>query len=295
MANAARGMCRPRDPFPLPGVELPARPSRLRSARGRARYRRRLRVAEAANSTTAALNRLYRPRPGQPAVLAEEGSRASDIRRHIVRCCAAYAEACGADGEVEAEVGGYDAAADDGPVELRADLLSMPDRGGTFRIRDYVGDGLAAVLEAAEPALEDPLVANLASLATRSCQMVATGEYAPVVARLMRAEMAELGTGDGQAPVLGLFGVWKKVGLVLRLIVDGKPANVFFLVPEMEHTGGDALALIQVKPGHVLEVAKADLRDYFHACSTPAPLRGYFRLQPLRAADLRACGVSVPA
>ena len=41
---------------------------------------------------------------------------------------------------------------------------------------------------------------------------------------------------------LGLFGVWKIIGEVLRLIVDGRPANAYFRTPRFVHTAGDSFA-----------------------------------------------------
>ena len=81
----------------------------------------------------------------------------------------------------------------------------------------------------------------------------------------------------------------------MRLIVDGRPANAFFRTPRYVHTAGDSLAQMQVEPGHDLEVAKADLADFFHTCDAVNRLRRYFGLRPVSAAALRAAGVDVPA
>ena len=81
----------------------------------------------------------------------------------------------------------------------------------------------------------------------------------------------------------------------MRFIDDGRPANAYFRTPRFVHTAGDSLAQMQVAPGHDLEVAKADLADFFHTCDAVNRLRRYFGLRPVSAAALRAAGLDVPA
>ena len=52
---------------------------------------------------------------------------------------------------------------------------------------------------------------------------------------------------------------------------------------------------MQVAEDHDLEVAKADLNNYYHACDAPRPLRRFFGLRRVKASHLRAAGVSVPS
>ena len=127
----------------------------------------------------------------------------------------------------------------------------------------------------------------MAAAASRSCHRVAPAEYVGTLRRLADALMVEFSSEKAAHP-LGLFGVWKIVDEVMRLIVDGRPANAFFRTPQYVHTAGDSLAQMQVEPGHDLEVAKADLADFFHTCDAVNRLRRYFGLRPVSAAALRA-------
>ena len=147
---------------------------------------------------------------------------------------------------------GYGAAGGAGPCSIEASLLSLPARGGGFAAADYLGPSLAAFARAEEPALEDPLVAALAAATMRSCHRAEPEQYVGALRRLAEAAMVEFTAESAEHP-LGLFGVWKVIGEVLRLIVDGRPANAFFRTPDYVHTGGDSLAQMQVAPGHDLE------------------------------------------
>ena len=189
---------------------------------------------------------------------------------------------------------GYGAVGEAGPCAIQAPLLSLPARGGGFAAAEYLGPDLAAFARAEDSALEDPVIAEVAAAASRSCHRVAPAEYVGTLRRLADALMVEFSSEKAAHP-LGLFGVWKIVDEVMRLIVDGRPANAFFRTPQYVHTAGDSLAQMQVEPGHDLEVAKADLADFFHTCDAVNRLRRYFGLRPVSAAALRAAGVDVPA
>ena len=175
--------------------------------------------------------------------------RVAAVLDYIYRCAVDYVDhdRCDAEEEPGKHAGApevYDVPPADGPVSIEAHLVSLPERGGTFPVCDYVGPELAAFGHAEPSALEDPLVAELAVIAARSCHRAEPEEYAAVLARMHAAEMLELTSQRAPHP-LGLFGVWKTVGEKLRLIVDGRPGNCFFRAPEYEHTGGDSLARIQ--------------------------------------------------
>jgi integrase len=147
-------------------------------------------------------------------------------------------------------------------------------------------------MHAAPDAMVSPVVAEVVATTTRSCQKATDTEFAATVARLLRANMGELRRTRARFP-LGLFAVGKDDGR-LRLIVDGRPANVFFLEPPLEHTSGDDLCLIFVDEGFALQAGTVDLADYLHTIATPAAVRSYFGLRPVRASALRALGVEVP-
>ena len=54
------------------------------------------------------------------------------------------------------------------PASLRADLLSLPEEGGGFRVGDFVGPELGAFCRAEPAALEDRVIAELAASLVRS-------------------------------------------------------------------------------------------------------------------------------
>ena len=118
-------------------------------------------------------------------------------------------------------------------------------------------------------------------------------QYAALVARMRKGNMAELFPSPADF-ILGFFGAWKVVGKSQRLLVDARPPNCLFDTPRFVHTGGDSLARMQVAPEHDLEVAKADLKNYYHSCEAPQPLRRFFGLRRVRASHLRAAGLVVP-
>ena len=51
---------------------------------------------------------------------------------------------------------------------------------------------------------------------------------------------------------------------------------------------------MQVKPGYDIELAKADLRNYYHSCQAPQQLHRFFGLRRVRASHLRRAGVDFP-
>ena len=140
---------------------------------------------------------------------------------------------------------------------------------------------LAAYLDGGPEALADPLVAAAAASRLRSCQMATSSEYAATVARLYKARMAVFSAQKAEFP-LGLFAILKSNGS-LRLIVDGRPGNMFFLDLPIEHTSGDAFAVIVVDEGYTLLASKVDLADYFHTILARSGVRPYFGLKPIRA------------
>ena len=84
--------------------------------------------------------------------------------------------------------------------------------------------------------------------------------------------MADLYTSPADF-ILGLFGAWKVASKSQRLLVDARPPNRLFTTPWFVHTGGDSISRMQVAPEHDLELAKADLKNYYHSCAAPQPLQ----------------------
>ena len=226
---------------------------------------------------------------------AAHSAHVSEILTYILKCSQEYMHAAVPTRGVPDTGDGWDYETKCGTVKgtfLKANLLSIPQEGGTFDAASYLCPQLAAYLEAGLESLTDPLVASAAASLHRSCQMATDDEYAATLARLYQAKMTVFSAMRAKFP-LGLFALPKSSGL-LRLIVDGRPGNVFFLDLPIEHTGGDAFTLIVVDEGYTLQVSKVDLADYFHTILARPGVRKYFGLRPVRAESMAALGIDIP-
>ena len=97
------------------------------------------------------------------------------------------------------------------PASLRADLLSLPEEGGGFRVGDFVGPELGAFCRAEPAALEDLFIAELAASLVHSGVRLDDEEYVKVLKRLLEVGMLEFTATASEYP-LKLFAVWKVVG-----------------------------------------------------------------------------------
>ena len=77
------------------------------------------------------------------------------------------------------------------PASLRADLLSLPEEGGGFRVGDFVGPELGAFCRAEPAALEDRFIAELAASLVHSGVRLDEEEYVKVLKRLLEIGMLE--------------------------------------------------------------------------------------------------------
>ena len=257
---------RARDVYPLPLLPVPV--GTAKSPRGRARACRRRRVVERTNVAIAALNKLYCATCTEGGTRAAQGpitAQQSEVIQYIMSCIVAYIETegppfSGADKNQDIEEHGYEEGKGAGmgsPAPLKAELLSLPQRGGGFAASDYVGAEMAAFCNADPDVMVEPWLAELLASGLRSGARIDSQEYAEVIKRLLLANMAELSAESSPHP-LGMFAVWKEVDRIQRLIIDGRPVNEYFTSPPYEFTSGEDLSRVQVKLGHVLEVAKCD-------------------------------------
>ena len=264
--------------------------------------RRLKRAHELAQSAVDALNSLYAAPSKASRCHRVISPHVAEVHKYIFDCCYEFAVTPESSDEcashcllVEDEDEAYDDFDLGGATPLLSDMVSLPAEAGTFPVADYVGSDLAAYANAEPPACkEHELAAQLLARAARSCHRISPQEYAKLVARMYKCKMAELWPSPADF-ILGLFGRWKQVGTSQRLLVDARPPNCLFDNPRFVHTGGDSIARMQVAEDHDLEVAKADLKNYYHACDAPRPLRRFFGLRRVKASHLRAAGVSVPS
>ena len=300
--HASASRCR--DIFPLPPLPKKTSPCTSKSSRVRGRVRRLQRAQDLASSAIDALNSLYaapsgsgRCRDPLPSLCS---THVAEVHQYIFDCCYEFAgtpesfDESASHLQLEAETEAYDDFNSGGPTKLISDMVALPTNGGKFPVADYVGPDLAAYAHAEPPACDEgDMVSQLLARTARSCHRIAPQEYAALVARMCKGNMAELFPSPADF-ILGLFGAWKVVGKSQRLLVDARPPNCLFGTPRFVHTGGDSLARMQVAPDHDLEVAKADLKNYYHSCEAPQPLRRFFGLRRVKASRLRAAGLDVP-
>ena len=142
------------------------------------------------------------------------------------------------------------------PASLKAELLSLPQRGGGFAARYYVGAEMAAFCNADSDLMVEPWLAELLASRLQSSARIDSKEYAEVIKRLLLANMAKLIAESSPHP-LGMFVVWKEVDRIQRLITDVRPVNEHFTSPPCEFTSGEELSRVQVQLGYILEAANA--------------------------------------
>ena len=294
---------RARDIYPLPLLPVPH--SKAKSPRARARACRRRQLVERTNAAIAALNSLYgatctdgrRSEKAPGSITAPQ----QEVLDYIMSCMRTYIVTegppdYGADTTQDMNEGGYEEGGGVGagsPAPLNSKLISLPAEGGGFKACDYVGPDIAAFCNADPEVMIESWLAEILAGGIKSGARVDPKEYAEIVKRLLSAKMAEL-TAERAAHPLGMFAVWKELDKVQRLIIDGRPVNEYFTSPPFEFTSGEDLSRLQVKLGHLLEVAKCDLSDFFHCCEATEALKHYFGLKGVQAELLRGLGVEVP-
>ena len=100
------------------------------------------------------------------------------------------------------------------PASLRADLLSLPEEGGGFRVGDFVGTELSAFCRPEPDALVDRFIAELAASLVQSGVRLDDKEYVKVLKTLLDVGTLEFTATASEYP-LKLFAVWEVVGEAL--------------------------------------------------------------------------------
>ena len=273
-----------------------------------ARTKRRQAAISLANAAIDALNSLYSGTPSEKgraswppraSRLSELPPRTAAVMRYIFACMADFVDSrkhcpppsCAAATDYPPDM--YAGAAKQGVAQLDAAKISLPAQGGTFDVSRWVGEDIGAFLQAEPAAMEEEWLGELLAAGFPPQKPPPVEQYAPTLARMAQATMVEFGASGTEHPLVP-FAVWKLVGEIQRLVIDGRPTNGFFRAPPYVSTEGDCLSRMQVPPGFTLEAAKCDLSDFFHACSVPPAVRRFFRLPAVDAAALRRLGVDVP-
>ena len=160
-----------------------------------------------------------------------------------------------------------------------ADRVSLPAVAGTVDLLSVLPPDMAA-----RYASDFSIIPTEAKNIRRPCFHGSADEYVRLIRRLRAAGMVDFTTSP--RTVNGLFGVPKDGGQI-RLIIDARPANVRFPVPEtVKLPTPDVMANVRARNGRRFYVAKSDVSDFYHRLRLPLWMAPFFALPSLRAADV---------
>jgi hypothetical protein len=189
----------------------------------------------------------------------------------------------------------YSGAMPKGLVSLVASRVALPSVLSNVPLLSLLPPSLASSYSSPSCLLLPPSSAqrNLAAAALRRPRVLAVrAEYVSLIARMLRLGMLSLTSSP--VCVNGLFGVPK--GEQIRLILDARPANCYFVrPPRVTLPSPSHFASLQIPPGRSLYVAKMDLSNFYHQLTLPEWMRPYFALPALTVAECRALGVTTPS
>ena len=297
--------------FPLPLIALADNAPRPASSRERARLRRRWHLTRDANSLISALNSLFygptqeselvpRP-PPSPAQVA--------ILRHLIDLSKSFFEIVGAWRDEDKPVleppvffygqpallesGSFVFDADDpdppSPAPIKGNFilhtshraaLPAPGTGAQVVALDHLPPKLRALYECPSGILRIPSPSPTELKSVKSINGVASGQYVPLVSRMVEAGIAEF---HDSPPVVvnDLFGVVKDEWAD-RVIFAGQRCNLFFNPPPNPElpTPSDFQNLLLPSDKKVF-IGKTDVSNMFFLLLAPVWLRPYFGLQPI--------------
>ena len=201
-------------------------------------------------------------------------------------------------------------AADQVLAPFRHNLVSLPASSESSpAVIDLVGDRCRQLLEGdgerilrAEAEVEQLLDEGIGSYSD-PLLVGSKGRYARFVRSLRSRGLLRFGRWAHER--VGIFFVWKKGRQAMRLILDCRRANAWFIRPphtalltseglgnlEVDLFDGDAVeAEAAALKGVAFSVGVADVRDAFHRLLMPAWMSRYFGLPPLTAREAGVTG-----
>lgn len=159
-------------------------------------------------------------------------------------------------------------------LKVIASNVSLPEVAAVCPLLDVLRPATADLYRSPTPAiLVDP--STIGPL-PRPVMLVGKGEYLPLLRR-----MANIGMLDWTLDPIAVNGVFAvpKDGDALRLIIDARPANCFFVSPpRVSLPTPDVLSQLSSEPGRDIFVAKLDISDFYHRLKIPVWMRRYFCL-----------------
>ena len=291
--------------FPLPGIDLPYKPM-THSRCVTQRYKRSLSVTTLANNCIHALNSLstssyvssmdtHSPNDAasitsaQSRIIAHIYSSANRFSHHTRMLSGCHSDSTTMDPShfihSKATHGPSVGYFTSGAIPLVASKVALPSVAGQVNMLDRLPPHIADVYRSPTRCIRSLPLAKPSHPIPKARVFASHTEYIRLLLRMLPIHMVSFTT----TPIVinGLFGVPKDDGNI-RLIVDGRPANVVFDdSPHVELPTPDLIAKLTVaNPNTKLFVAKSDLSDFFYRFSIPIWMRPYFALPPVLAEEV---------
>jgi hypothetical protein len=296
--------------WPLPTFEPPPQPN-ASSRRSWQRHGRAVTVTNVANNAILACNALsrsfrkvvpfdvhYQPLQSQNSFEARNSSSSQHrLMSHVYRCASRFVSRRGAVASEcddplfdtnflqrlrQADLGAYINKPTTQVVPIVASRIALPSTPGAVDLLDILPPHMAARFAAPNPALFRPVAEQPPAPRTR--RVATDEEWVATVIKLRAADMVHFTVAP--KVVCGVFAV-PKDEFTDRFIIDARPANCVFVVPEpVRLPTPDVLAKLVADPSKPLYVAKVDLDNFYHRVRMPEWLWPYFALPPVRAGDI---------
>ena len=175
-----------------------------------------------------------------------------------------------------------------GLVSLVAARVALPSELNNVPLLSLLPESISSLYNNSTSLLLPPAVAqhNIREAHLRRPRVLALrSEYVALISRMARLGMLSMTTSP--ACINGLFGVPK--GDKIRLILDARPANCYFVhPPRVRLPSPSHLAALRIPRGHPLYVSKMDLSNFYHQLTLPDWIRPYFALPALTVDEVRS-------
>ena len=177
-----------------------------------------------------------------------------------------------------------------GLVPLIATRVALPSELNNVPLLSLLPESISSLYNNFTSLLLPPALVqhNLTEAHLRKPRVLATRtEYVALISRMARLGMLSMTT----TPVCinGLFGVPK--GDKIRLILDARPANCYFVrPPRVKLPSPSHLAALRIPRGHPLYVSKMDLSNFYHQLTLPDWIRPFFALPALTVDEISSMG-----
>jgi hypothetical protein len=174
-----------------------------------------------------------------------------------------------------------------GLVPLVADQVALPSGLNNVPLLSLLPQSVASLYHNSSSLLLSPPLAQhyLREARLRKPRVLALRrEYVALISRMALLGMLSMTTTP--ACVNGLFGVPK--GDKIRLILDARPANCYFVrPPRVRLPSPSHLAALRIPHGRPLYVSKMDLSNFYHQLTLPEWIRPFFALPALTVDEVR--------